>query len=130
MLPATSMRSRVWAAFSHIISSGPDAPLVVPDGLGSDALDLLGAVGEVEHAALVEARFDAFGARDAADLVDRLEHRALHVDGALAAVFLAMVSSDAGKNGDTQPPLRPEAPKPAISFSTSTMRSAGSALAR
>ena len=68
----------------HLV--GTHAPLVVPDRLGFNALDLLGAVGEGEHAALVETRIDAFGARDAADLVDRLEHRALHVDGALAAV--------------------------------------------
>ena len=70
----------------HLV--GPHAPLVVPVRLGFNALELLGAVGEVEHAALVETRVDAFGGGDAADLVDRIEHRALHVDGALAAVGL------------------------------------------
>ena len=34
------------------------------------------------------------------------------------------------KSAEHQPPLRPEAPKPAVSRSTMTMRSVGSALAR
>ena len=36
--------------------------------------------------------------------------------------LLASFASGVAKYGDTQPPLRPEAPKPAISFSTTTMR--------
>ena len=40
------------------------------------------------------------------------------------------LARDAGKYAEHQPPLRPEAPKPAISRSQTAMRSPGLALAR
>ena len=42
----------------------------------------------------------------------------------------ATVSSDVGNSADAQPPLRPLAPKPAVSDSSTTIESDGSALAR
>ncbi|CAB4715456.1 unannotated protein [freshwater metagenome] len=42
----------------------------------------------------------------------------------------ASVSSEAGKRAEHQPPLRPEAPKPATSASSTAIRSVGSASAR
>ena len=87
-MPATSMRSRVWSASSHIISSRPTSHRWYHSGSALTRSKLLGAVGEVEHAALVEARRDTLGSGDAADLVDGIEHRALHVDGALAPALL------------------------------------------
>ena len=42
----------------------------------------------------------------------------------------SMISSEAGKKGEIQPPLRPEAPKPTMSFSSTATRRLGSALAR
>ncbi len=37
----------------------------------------------------------------------------------------AILSQEAGKSSEHQPPLRPEAPKPAISFSSTAMRRPG-----
>jgi len=42
----------------------------------------------------------------------------------------ASVPIDWGKSAEHQPPLRPDAPNPAISFSSTAIRSVGSAVAR
>jgi hypothetical protein len=42
----------------------------------------------------------------------------------------ATVDSEVGNSADAQPPLRPLAPKPAVSASSTTIRSDGSATAR
>ena len=42
----------------------------------------------------------------------------------------ATFDSDVGNSADAQPPLRPLAPKPAVSASSTTTRSDGSAFAR
>ena len=83
---------------------------------------------EVQLAAEVEARVDALVVHDARDLVHRLVQGALLVDDRLPAVRPGGELTGAGKVVWHQPPLRPEAPKPAISRSSTAIRRCGSAL--
>ncbi len=86
---------------------------------------------EVELAADDEARVDALFVDDARDLVHRLVKRALLVDDRLPAVRRGPPRSrEPGNVVWHQPPLRPEAPKPAISRSSTTTRRCGSAFLR
>ena len=57
-----------------------------------------------------------------ADLVDGVVHRALLGDRTLATTDRGDDLCDAENRADTQPPLRPDAPKPAISASSTAMR--------
>ena len=81
-------------------------------------------------AALDEVGVDSLLAEHARDLIDGLEHRALQ--GAEARVAAAPFIDARGpeKNPETQPPFRPEAPKPETSRSRITTRNDGSACLR
>ena len=79
---------------------------------------------------LAQWHVDALGsAATGADLVDRVEHRALHGDAPRRGrTSRRSCAHDAGNSAEHQPPLRPDAPKPATSRSTTTTRSVGSRL--
>ena len=65
--------------------------------------------------------------RDVDDLVDGVVERLLPGHHAVAAVQLRHQVRSPGTSPDSQPPLRPDAPKPAKRASRTTMRSDGSA---
>ena len=83
--------------------------------------------GEHHGAALVEAAVDALGRDHAPDLADGLLHgQALGACRRPGPAALSSVASDTLNSAEHQPPLRPDAPNPATSRSSTAMRSPGS----
>ena len=84
-----------------------------------------------DRAALGEVGVDALGGAHPADLVDASSRiaRVLGERG-VAVAAAGQRPSEAGNSAEHQPPLRPDAPNPAISASSTAIRSAGSASAR
>jgi len=70
----------------------------------------------------VVARVDAFLGGHSSDLVAGGEHLFCMATAASRPWLAASFESGVRKVWGHQPPLRPEAPKPAISFSTMAMR--------
>ena len=81
-------------------------------------------------AAALELRVDALGLDDLADLVTGVLHAAVQPQRLSAEDFRAITSQEVGKRALHQPPLRPEAPNPATSCSSTATRSVGSARRR
>ena len=67
---------------------------------------------------------------DPRDLVDGLAHRPVLGQGRLPVGQPRRLGEQAGNSAEHQPPLRPEAPYPATSASSTAIRSDGSASAR
>ena len=88
----------------------------------------LGA-GRVHRAALGEVAVDALGCSRGADQVDGVLHGpCAWRPWRLGRTWRTSAPSETANNAEHQPPLRPEAPNPATSFSTTAMRSVGSAV--
>ena len=110
------------------------APAAGVGDLGAGPGELGAGAGEHDGAALGPVRVDALGGQHPPDLVDGGPHGGVLGERALAVgdrpTVAASLSSEAGNSAEHQPPLRPDAPKPAISASSTTIRSVGSASAR
>ncbi len=89
-------------------------------------LQLRGRARELDGSALGPVAVDCLVRHYLPDLVDRLLHRPVHRDRWLAARHPLKLRQCA----EHQPPLRPDAPNPAISRSQSTIRSSGLAMVR
>jgi hypothetical protein len=112
-------------ASSHTVAPPHEAAWATSPG----ALLLGRGAGDDQCTALGEPAVDALGGVDAADLVDRLAQRGEHGPRrpVVAGSRRASMSGETGHNADTQPPLRPLAPKPTWSASSTSTSSEGSA---
>ena len=99
-------------------------------GLGAGAGELGLGAGQDDRAAHREVGVDALGRAHPGDLGDRTLHRAVLRDRRVAPNLGGEGRDATGYSAEHQPPLRPDAPKPAISASSTATRSDGSAASR
>ena len=128
---ASTPSRRLRASSRRVVRVAAPGPGVVDLGAGARA-----AGRGVRASAIVpplrEVGVDALGRRHPAHLVDRGPHRGVLGERGLARRTRQPGErrSEAGKSAEHQPPLRPDAPNPAFSASSTTTRSVGSASAR
>jgi hypothetical protein len=85
--------------------------------------------GEHHGAAALEVAVDALDAGHPTHLVDGVDHRLRIATAASKPCSRSSEPADRGNSAEHQPPLRPDAPNPAISRSSTAMRRPGSAFA-
>ena len=112
---------------AHVVLAEPQRTGFVHRGQRTHPLCL--AAHEVDRAALGEMAVDALARRGRPDDVDRscIALRIARI--ASGPCRRASAASDVANSAEHQPPLRPDAPKPATSRSTTAMRRDGSASA-
>ena len=97
------MRSRISAGAEQHVVVLAEAPRAVVLDLLAGPLELDRARGEIEHAAVVEARVDLLLGDDAGDLVDGVEHRPLLVDDRRAPVRAPATALERAREGGAAP---------------------------
>ena len=104
-----------------VLRAHPPRPVVVDQR--TYPLQLERGLGKLQGAAMDEVTFDLLALDDAPDLIDGVRDRPAQRHDRLAAAALAHRSGEPASSPRTHPPLRPEAPKPAISASSTTTSS-------
>ena len=104
-----------------------EAPPTMVGDLPTDPFELRRVARDGEVAALVEVAVDALRGGDPSDVGHRVVQQVLHPHRRVAAALGRHPRERGGNSAEHQPPLRPDAPKPATSFSMTATRIVGSA---